>query len=335
MSGGVDSTMAALQLKRQGHNVVGVFMRNWDERDELGICNADADWIGMNFTKEYWMDVFSPFLSNVAMGETSNPDTQCNRMIKFGAFYNRCVREFGHDVKIGFALNPIKDQTYFLSQVQQNVLRHALFPVGHLFKTQVKEMARREGLDDIAAKPESMGICFVGKRRFGDFVGQYVEQPSGDFVDLDGNIMGRHRGLGAYTVGQRAAIAGRSEKLFVAAKRVDKNQIVVVPSLSHPALMCTAVEAEISGWNWIAGHEPRELSLPDATGSMTVGVMFRSRMQPVPAAISKDSSSGVYRVVFNNPQQGVPTGQDIAVYSGDVCLGGSRISRTTLQQEVA
>ncbi|KAI8928408.1 tRNA(5-methylaminomethyl-2-thiouridylate)-methyl transferase [Entophlyctis helioformis] len=348
MSGGVDSTVSALLLKQQGLNVHGVYMRNWDARDQDWLMVEDSCRLlgipcsQMDLSKEYWTDVFDPFLADVQEGRISNPDVQCNRMIKFGAFYRRCQQVFGSPhgeaVPIAFghyartetradgqtmllrSVDKTKDQTYFLSQVSQDVLRNVMFPIGHLLKTDVKGIARRHGLDRAADRRESMGICFVGPRPFGDFVGQYVEQTPGDFVNEHGLVVGRHRGLGWYTVGQRAMIPGLQSKLYVVDKDMNANSIRVVEGRDHPALFTTG--ATVRNWHWIADHG-RQDALP-----MDVTVKYRSRMEPVRATLALDTDRQSLRVVFAQPQHSVPCGQDMVAYDGQVCLGGGRIHET-------
>ncbi|KAH6574797.1 hypothetical protein BASA62_002284 [Batrachochytrium salamandrivorans] len=387
MSGGVDSTVSALLLKAQGYNVVGVHMRSWDATEELGHCPGEKDWQSvknicthilnipcrqMDFTKEYWTQVFDPFLKDVRNGYTTNPDVQCNQMIKFGAFYERCQRDFqagfkiafGHYAQLGTDMNgraalfkakdSIKDQTYFLSQVRQHVLQNVLFPIGHLSKREVKQIARENNLEQIANGRESMGICFVGPRSFREFVGEYIQQIPGSFVDEHGTSVGTHKGLSAYTIGQGASIPGTGTKYYVAYKDASTNTIRVVNDQLHPALLCDSVTVGIDGWNWISGCEPEDIltletddiNAIDRTAGNPIShsgnsqsyrrglpltAKFRSRMQPVPVALFKvkDANGNVeYIITFNDRQYSVPEGQDIVVYQENICLGGGRITHT-------
>nr|KAJ3417952.1 hypothetical protein HK105_000557 [Polyrhizophydium stewartii] len=316
----------------------------------------------MDFVKEYWTDVFDPFIADVAAGRTSNPDIQCNRMIKFGAFFRRCRAEISADALVAFghyaqtsvdadgrvllhrAADPVKDQTYFLSQVQQDVLQHTLFPIGHLLKRDVKRIARERGFIDAAERRESMGICFVGPRPFGEFVGaqrsplwadirrqrltvpapgEYVATAPGDFVDEAGNVVGRHRGLATLTIGQRAAIAGRATRLFVASKDPLTGRALVVPGRDHALLRCRAVRA--GSWNWIAVTEPAEMS---RGGRLAVLAKIRAQMAPVAATVMRADGDSDVVVAFDAPQSSVPVGQDVVLYQDSVCLGGGRIVAT-------
>jgi tRNA-specific 2-thiouridylase len=237
MSGGVDSSVAASILVKKGYEVEGVFMRNWDVKEETGACEGDQDYedvqkvcrqLGIkchevNFTKDYWNRVFQGFLSEYINGRTPNPDILCNKEIKFDCFIDYALKQrqgamiaTGHYARIdgdrllrGFDRS--KDQSYFLSHISLKALRLSLFPVGHLCKSEVKRMAASLGLAT-AYKKESMGICFIGKRSFPQFIRQYVPHTPGPFCSLDGTILGQHEGLWRYTIGQNAAIGGQAQK---------------------------------------------------------------------------------------------------------------------------
>jgi tRNA-uridine 2-sulfurtransferase len=235
MSGGVDSSVAAFLLLRQGYEVEGVYMRNWDIREESDTCNGDKDYEDVqkvcrqldiqchevNFVKPYWNRVFGEFLVDYTNGKTPNPDIFCNKEIKFRCFLDYALNQrqgymiaSGHYVRtrgnqLLRGIDRTKDQSYFLSQVTFEALKHSLFPVGHLTKEEVRKYATSLGLVT-ANKKESMGICFIGKRSFTQFIRQYVPHPSGEFLSLDGKILGEHKGLCSYTIGQNAAIAGQA-----------------------------------------------------------------------------------------------------------------------------
>ncbi|KAL7751012.1 hypothetical protein RI367_003592 [Sorochytrium milnesiophthora] len=308
MSGGVDSSVSAALLRDAGCQVKGVYMQNWDLQDETGVCTADQDWRDVqdvcrkldipceriNFTREYWGQVFETFVESYASGQTPNPDVMCNRYIKFGALYRRLFEQqqpghtdflaTGHYARtappgqsrtqLQRALDADKDQTYFLCTVNGDILHRAMFPVGHLHKGEVKQLARRYGLERIADKKESMGICFVGRH------GYVVQQP-GAFVGPNGAVLGQHDGFAKYTVGQRARIHSQLEPLFVSGRDPARNIVYVVPGRDHPELFsdqltCNAI-------NWI--HPEEE----DIALSQPVLVQIRHRQSPIGASISKRS----------------------------------------------
>ena len=238
MSGGVDSSVAALLLKEQGYDVVGVFMKNWEEEDENGVCTAENDWadvrevceiIGIpyysvNFAKEYWDRVFSYFLKEYRAGRTPNPDVLCNREIKFRAFLDFAMTlgagriATGHFVRTDGegrllkGIDPGKDQSYFLYMVHAAQLKKSVFPVGGMTKAEVREIAAARGLP-VSAKKDSTGVCFIGERNFKKFLAEYLPAQPGDMVSPEGEVVGRHDGLMYYTLGQRRGlgIGGRGE----------------------------------------------------------------------------------------------------------------------------
>ena len=231
MSGGVDSSVAALLLKQQGYDVVGVFMKNWEETDESGVCTAENDWndvrevceiIGIpyyavNFSREYWDRVFSYFLKEYRAGRTPNPDVLCNREIKFKAFLDFAMQlgaskmATGHFVRTNEngdllrGIDPNKDQSYFLYMLHQEQLRKAIFPVGGMTKTEVRRIAEGNGLP-VCKKKDSTGVCFIGERNFRQFLSTYLPAQPGDMVAPDGSVVGRHDGLMYYTLGQRRGL---------------------------------------------------------------------------------------------------------------------------------
>ncbi|KXS19314.1 5-methylaminomethyl-2-thiouridylate-methyltransferase [Gonapodya prolifera JEL478] len=356
MSGGVDSSVAAFLLQSQGYDVHAVYMHNWEARDAGGrACTSEQDWqdvqavcrhLGIasqnvqrvDFVKDYWTDVFEPTLQDYAAGRTPNPDIACNSYIKFGKLFDRFADQFdwiatGHYARIELdtdgnprllkAVDPSKDQTYFLHQVSPSILRQTLFPVGDLYKSRVKEIAAEIGLPT-ASKKESMGICFVGKRKqFGEFLEEYLEQKSGRFVTLDGSVKGEHRGLSYFTVGQCARLPGEAEKWYVAKKDMLTGDITVVNGWYHPALL--ARSAIVSSWNWIP-QAPTTLSsspLRAQAAHRYHESLSGCSVYSIPS--TNDHLEVRYAIEFDVPQRAVAEGQWIVLYDGDVCLGGGTI----------
>lgn len=346
MSGGVDSSVSAALLKQQGYSVHGIYMRNWDAYDERGVCTSTEDWedvqrvcehLGItcesvDFVKEYWTDVFQQTLDDYAAGLTPNPDVACNRHIKFGHLLKRVPLDAwlatGHycrrsdDGCLLRGLDRDKDQSYYLSTVSAEALRRTIFPLGQFeSKRQVKAIADQLGLHHVARKPESMGICFVGKRRrFADFLAEYIDLPPGPAINLqDGAVIGQHRGLFAYTIGQASGIAYRSDKWFVADKRLSDNTLVCVPGWHHPALFHSGCTAR--NWIWIQGSPPIE-----SHQEKLVDAQVRYRMRPKKAVLSKTQDG--YKLRFLEPVRAMAAGQQVVVYDGDWCLGGGVIDKT-------
>ncbi|RCH80890.1 hypothetical protein CU098_006857 [Rhizopus stolonifer] len=344
MSGGVDSGVSAALLQQQGYDVCGIYMRNWDSRDERGVCTSDKDWeevqktcgiLGIecdqvDFVKEYWNDVFQKTIEDYAHGLTPNPDIACNRAIKFGALLDKIPSDHwlatGHycqtrEGRLFRGKDGKKDQSYYLSSVSEQALRRTIFPLGHLqSKNQTKELAHTFGLGFLTAKKESMGICFVGqKRRFDKFLEQYIDQPPGPVVDLDGNLIGEHQGLYAYTIGQASRISNGSSKWVVAKKLMKENTLVVVSGTNHPELFqwgCTARD-----WVWI-NHKP-----PAAfDGQMVVDAQVRYRQAPERAVLT--FKEGQYNVRFlDDPVRAIVAGQQVVIWDKDWCLGGGVIDK--------
>jgi len=349
MSGGVDSSVAALLLKRQGYDVVGVFMKNWDDTDEFGRCTADEDaedvrrvcsQIGIpmytvNFEKPYYDKVFAYFLAEYERGRTPNPDVMCNREIKFGEFLEKAL-ELGADflatghyaridrsgggVRLLRGADPNKDQTYFLHALSRKQLERAMFPIGHLTKPEVRRIAAEAGLAT-AGKKDSTGICFIGERNFREFLSHYLPARPGNIVDLStGKVMGRHDGLMYYTLGQRQGLGiggtGTGEPWFVADKDLERNELLVVQGDRHPALYSKGLTA--SGVNWIPENRP------DGPLRCTAKFRYRQPDQGVTVTLRPD---GTADVVFDAPQRAVTPGQAVVFYDGDECLGGGTIER--------
>lgn len=346
MSGGVDSSVAALLLKEQGYDVIGIFMKNWDDTDEFGVCTATEDYedvirvcnqIGIpyyavNFEKEYWDKVFTYFLDEYKAGRTPNPDVMCNKEIKFKAFldhamklgadylatghYARVERD-GNEVKLLRGIDENKDQTYFLNQLNQSQLEKVLFPLGSYRKKEVREIAKRAGLAT-ATKKDSTGICFIGKRDFKEFLSQYLPAQPGEMQTLDGKVMGKHDGLMYYTIGQRhgLGIGGSGEPWFVVGKDLKRNVLYVEQGFSNPALYSDSLRA--IQVNWISNKEkPKEF---------TCTAKFRYRQPDVPVKVQILDNNEV-NVHFLEPVRAVTPGQAVVFYDGEVCLGGGIIDQ--------
>ncbi|KAI8991402.1 tRNA methyl transferase [Mycotypha africana] len=349
MSGGVDSSVSAALLKQQGFNVQGIYMRNWDTADERGVCTSQQDWEDVqkvcqkldipcqhvDFVKEYWNDVFSKTLDDYAHGLTPNPDIACNSYIKFGALLNKVPKDSwfatGHycrstpDGKLLRGLERNKDQSYYLSSVPEEAIARTLFPLGEFTsKALVKQMAVEQfGLEEIAKKKESVGICFVGQRKkFHEFLSDYIDLPPGPAVNGEnGHVIGEHNGLYGYTVGQASRICHGSVKWFVADKIVEENKLVCVPGSNHPALFQLGCIAR--DWVWIHHKPPQQL----ANGNMEVHAQIRYRQAPEKAILSM-APDGQYRVKFAKPIRGIARGQQVVVWDQDWCLGGGVIDKT-------
>ena len=291
----------------------------------------------MNLVKEYWTEVFDRFVAGLARGLTPNPDVLCNEKIKFGALFRHATSvgatlfATGHYAQIQSssadgspallrAVDSNKDQTYFLAAISGTELARTLFPIGHLRKSEVREIAKQAGLCT-AENPESMGICMVGPRRFRDFIKQYVPTAPGDFVSAtDGTIVGRHTGLACYTVGQAARIGGQLVTHYVCGKNTGKNVVYVVPGNDHPLLFATELRA--TNARWIAGAPPAHL--PD--GSI-LDVQVRYRQLPVRARLFRSSAeSAGFRLQFSEPVRAVTPGQAVVLYHCNVCLGCGEIA---------
>ncbi|MEN6563872.1 MAG: tRNA 2-thiouridine(34) synthase MnmA [Christensenella sp.] len=356
MSGGVDSAVAAYLLKQQGLDVVGVFMKNWEEEDDAtGVCTAANDYedvksvcgaIGIpyytvNFAREYRDRVFSYFLDEYSRGRTPNPDVLCNCEIKFKAFLDFAVSTgadslaTGHyarldkrgGVKLLRAFDSGKDQTYFLAGLTQAQLKNALFPVGELQKSEVRRIASKAGLSN-ATKKDSTGICFIGERNFKQFLMQYLPAQPGDMVDETGKVIARHDGLMYYTLGQRKGlgIGGRSdgsgESWFVIGKDLRRNMLIVQQG-EHDELFSLSLDAERI--NWIAGEPPQ----PEF--GCTAKFRYRQPDQPVHVITV---GMGVH-VLFDAPQRAVTPGQWVVFYRGDECLGGGPIDRVEPKKSIS
>jgi tRNA-specific 2-thiouridylase len=348
MSGGVDSSVSALLLKQQGYQVEGLFMKNWDEDDGTEYCTAKADLadaemvcerIGIklhtaNFAAEYWDNVFEHFLAEYKAGRTPNPDILCNREIKFKVFmeYARMLGgeliATGHYVRRadidGHAhllkgLDPNKDQSYFLHAVGEAEFAKSLFPVGELEKPEVRRIAEEYGLVT-HNKKDSTGICFIGERRFKDFLQQYLPAQPGQIQTPDGRVLGEHMGLMYHTIGQRQGLGiggvkgANDEPWFVAQKDLERNVLVVVQGTDHPLLYTNHLLAQQA--HWINGNPP----------SSSFRCMAKTRYrQPDQACVVQVQDNGLLDVRFDEPQRAVTPGQSVVFYQGDICLGGAVI----------
>ena len=344
MSGGVDSSLAALLLKRQGHEVIGVFMNNWDEQDENGVCTAENDWqdvrkvcetIGIpyysvNFAKEYWDRVFTLFLNEYKAGRTPNPDVLCNREIKFKAFldYARSLMAVkmatGHFVRMNEqgdllkGVDPNKDQSYFLYMLKAEQLKQSIFPVGGMTKAEVRRQAKEAGLP-VSEKKDSTGVCFIGERRFKQFLAQYLPAQPGDIVMPDGTVVGRHDGLMYYTLGQRRGLGigggGNGRRYFVIDKDMAHNRLIVVQGDDDERLY--RIECECEQVTFI------RQALPAGTPCRLMAkVRYRQADQPCTATLGED---GLLHLAFEQPQRAVTPGQSAVLYDGETCIGGGII----------
>lgn len=343
ISGGVDSSVAALLLKEEGYDVVGIFMKNWDDTDENGVCTAEVDYedavavcnqidipyYSINFEKEYYDRVFTYFLDEYKKGRTPNPDIMCNKEIKFKAFldfakslgadfvatghYARVDRS-GDETVMLRGVDSNKDQTYFLSQLSQEQIKDVLFPVGELEKSQVREIAHKYKLAT-ADKKDSTGICFIGERDFNEFLSNYLPAQAGNIVDTEGNILGRHEGLMFHTIGQRRGlgIGGEGEAWFVCGKDLKKNELIVCQGKNNPLLFSNKLYA--SEFSTISDKEiPKEFSCT---------AKFRYRQADIKAHV-KVLADGKIEVTYDRTKAVTP-GQAAVFYLGDVCLGSAII----------
>jgi len=359
MSGGVDSSVAALLLKQQGYDVVGLFMKNWEDDDDDEYCSTRQDLVDVasvcdvigielevvNFSAEYKDRVFADFLKEYEAGRTPNPDILCNSEIKFRCFLDHAmglgadkiatghyarVREWQSDGRSEFQLlkaeDGTKDQSYFLYRLNQAQLSRTLFPLGDLYKRDVRKMAEAAGLH-VHAKKDSTGICFIGERPFREFLSRYLPAKPGEIRALDDDrLLGEHQGLMYHTIGQRKGLliggikgnqddAGEHDAWYVAGKDVARNALLVVQGHDHPALLRDHLDAiEL---NWIAGRDPHTHWVYTAKP--------RYRTPDQPCEIDAISPAGA-RIAFAQPQWAITPGQSVVVYESRVCLGGGIIA---------
>ncbi|HEX4779902.1 MAG TPA: tRNA 2-thiouridine(34) synthase MnmA [Usitatibacter sp.] len=349
MSGGVDSAVAALLARRAGHDVVALFMKNWEDDDDAEHCTTREDLVdavsaaekigieieAVNFSAEYKERVFASFLAEYRAGRTPNPDVLCNAEIKFKAFLDHAMRMGAEKIATGHyarveeragrfellkGVDPGKDQSYFLHRLTQAQLARTLFPVGHLHKAEVRRIAREAGLPN-HAKRDSTGICFIGERPFREFLSRYLPREPGPMVTPAGEAVGEHVGLSFYTIGQRQGlgIGGRRDASgspwYVAAKDLATNTLTVVQGHDHPLLLRERLHAQDA--SWIAGEAPVAHA-----GDLAAKTRYRQS----DAACEMQGGGQAFELAFAAPQWAVTPGQSAVVYRGDVCLGGGIIA---------
>jgi len=348
MSGGVDSSVAALLLKRAGFEVIGLFMKNWEDddddqycstRQDLIDCASVADIIGIdlevvNFAAEYKDRVFAEFLREYSAGRTPNPDVLCNAEIKFRSFLDHAlalgaeriatghyaqVRRVDGRFELWKAEDGTKDQSYFLHRLDQAQLARTMFPLGRLQKTEVRRIAKEAGLPNFA-KRDSTGICFIGERPFREFLNRYLPRRPGIMRTPEGRVVGEHIGLAFYTIGQRKGIGlggvkGAAEAAwYVAVKELEKNELVVVQGHEHPLLLRRSLEARDLAW--VSGGAPE--------GEVGYSAKTRYRQADARCRVAFRNSTGL-EVQFDTAQWAVTPGQSVVLYDGDACLGGGVI----------
>lgn len=351
MSGGVDSSVAALLLIQQGYEVEGLFMKNWEEDDTAGYCTAavdvaDAqavcDRLGIylhtaNFAAEYWQCVFEDFLKEYQAGRTPNPDILCNKEIKFKAFLDYArelgaghiatghyVRKQQHNGKALLlrGLDNNKDQSYFLYTLNQSQLLPSLFPIGELTKQEVRKIAEDAGFVN-HAKKDSTGICFIGERKFRDFLSHYLPAKPGNIETTTGKVIGQHQGLMYYTLGQRQGLGiggqkGAAEKpWYVYKKELTDNTLIVGQDKDHPLLLCSNLTCH--QLHWIAGYPS------DTPFRCSAKTRYRQMDQD---CVVTQVSTCEFLVTFDTPQWAVTPGQSVVFYQHERCIGGGIISTT-------
>jgi tRNA-specific 2-thiouridylase len=352
LSGGVDSAVTAHLLKAQGHEVIGVFMKNWEDDDDSEYCSSNIDFVDaaavadvlgieiehVNFAADYKDRVFAEFLREYQAGRTPNPDVLCNAEIKFKAFLDHAMRlgagkiATGHYARVREragkfellkGLDESKDQSYFLHRLNQ---AKTLFPIGELRKTEVRRIAQELGLPN-AKKKDSTGICFIGERPFREFLNRYISHEPGPMKDERGRVLGQHQGLSFYTLGQRQGLGiggvkdkkaqrggGSHEPWFVARKDMDSNTLFVVQGHDHPWLQSMALDADDA--SWVAGAAP-------AAGAYAAKTRYRQADAPCVLAAGAGET---FQLDFSEPQWAVTPGQSAVLYDGEVCLGGGVIA---------
>ena len=361
MSGGVDSSVAALLLKQQGYQVSGLFMKNWNEDDGTEYCTAATDLMDaasvcqkldielhtVNFAKDYWDNVFEHFLQEYKAGRTPNPDILCNREIKFKVFleyaenlgadfiatghYARVVHS-SENTYLHKGLDENKDQSYFLHAVGQTQFRKTLFPVGDMAKPLVRELAEQHDLVT-HDKKDSTGICFIGERRFKDFLENYLPAQPGDIITEDNRVIGKHQGLMYHTIGQRqglgiGGVPGAPEApWYVAQKKLESNRLLVVQGSSHPLLFSNALTA--GQIHWINNETPDFDNI-----NLTAKTRYRQADQScfIDKATLQSTLGDTIKVIFDQPQRAVTPGQSVVFYDKDRCLGGAVIEQAHVEK---
>lgn len=359
MSGGVDSSVTALLLKQQGYDVVGVFMKNWDDTDENGVCTATEDYkdvakvatqIGIpyysvNFEKEYWDRVFTYFIDEFKKGRTPNPDVICNKEIKFKAFieyanqlgadyvatghYADLKRDEAGNMHLVRAKDQTKDQTYFLSQLDHAQLDKVLFPLAGYTKKEVRQLAKDAGLV-VADKKDSVGICFIGEDgHFHEFLSQYLPAQQGEMQTVDGKVVGTHAGLMYYTIGQRKGLGlggtkENNDPWFVIGKDITKNVLYVGQGYENEHLYATHMEA--SDIHWVDDVVSRY----GTEFHCTAKFRYRQKDEGVTVKLSDDGQ--MVTVTSDDPARAITPGQAVVFYDGDECLGSAIIDRAYNQE---
>ncbi len=352
MSGGVDSSVSALLLKQQGYRVEGMFMKNWEEDDTTEYCSASqdikdaqqvCDTLGIplhkvNFSAEYWDNVFEHFLSEYRAGRTPNPDILCNKEIKFKMFLDHAYAlgashiATGHYARLTHNSDKTyllkgkdnnKDQSYFLYALSQEQLRNVFFPVGELNKPDVRKLAEEHKLTTFNKK-DSTGICFIGERKFNDFLKKYLSPQPGNIETDFGEVIGKHQGLMYYTLVQRKGIGigGTKNKSelpwFVLEKDLKRNVLIVGQGIDHPMLCKTELTA--SQLNWIGGNPP------DFSRAYQAKIRYRQTQE---LCYLKKITSEKISVIFDRPQRAITPGQSVVIYDNEICLGGGVIFNAT------
>ncbi len=347
MSGGVDSSVAALLLLQQGYRVAGLFMQNWEEedddqctaiqdyRDAAGVCQRLGIQLHtVNFSGDYWDRVFSHFLQEYQAGRTPNPDVMCNKEIKFNAFleyaktlgadyiatghYAQC-KQTRDGIQLLRGLDANKDQTYFLYTLGQSQLKHTLFPIGELSKSHVRVLAQEAKFHN-HRKKDSTGICFIGERKFTTFLANYLPAQPGSIISDTGEVLGEHQGLMFHTLGQRQGlgIGGRrksgGEPWYVIDKCLDSNHLIVAQGHNHPRLFKTGLKA--SQLHWCN-------AVPNTVFTCTAKVRYRQEDQACTVSLNADHTS--VDVSFEQSVRAITPGQSIVFYQREVCLGGGII----------
>ena len=350
MSGGVDSSVAALLLLEQGYEVEGLFMKNWEEDDDEDYCAAaedlkDATAVSealniklhtINFSSEYWDRVFQHFLDEYRAGRTPNPDILCNKEIKFRAFLEHAqslgaekiatghyarTRQNNNKTQLLRGLDNNKDQSYFLHALNQHQLSHAMFPIGEFDKPHIRELAKTNSLIT-HDKKDSTGICFIGERRFSTFLEKFLPAKPGEIRNLEGVVVGNHNGLMYYTLGQRKGLGigglkeSDEEPWYVVEKDLLNNILIVAQGHNHPAMFNNTLET--SQVNWIEGSEPDK----NITDQLTAKIRYRQSDQK--CSLTKIDNSK-YKACFKTAQRAITPGQSIVFYQDEVCLGGGVI----------
>lgn len=349
LSGGVDSSVTALQLLEQGHQVTGLFMKNWEEDDGTEYCTAmedlaDAqqvcDKLGIelktvNFAAEYWDEVFEVFLSEFQAGRTPNPDILCNKHVKFKAFLNYAIEDLGaeyiatgHYARVSErngeyfllkGLDPSKEQSYFLYTLGQKQLARTLFPIGHLHKTEIRALAKKAGFAN-HKKKDSTGICFIGERKFKEFLQRYLPTQPGEMRTQEGQYIGPHQGLMYYTLGQRQGLGiggvkdAPDEPWYVLEKDLENNILIVGQGHDHPLMLHNALEASQLDW---CGNRP-------LTKPLRCSAKTRYRQADQPCRLEPIGNDRC-KAVFDQPQRAITPGQSVVFYDGEICLGGGII----------